>query len=178
MELAKAAQSIGEVVTLISDIAEQTNLLALNATIEAARAGEMGKGFAVVASEVKALATQTAGATKEIASQIGNIQSSTDGSVAAMQAISKVIELINERSTAVASAVEEQSAATAEISRNVAEAASGTQQVTENIADVTTAAGETGSMSAQVLDAARALAEQAQVLRGDVDSFLADIKAA
>jgi methyl-accepting chemotaxis protein len=178
MDLAKAAQSIGEVVTLISDIAEQTNLLALNATIEAARAGEMGKGFAVVASEVKALATQTAGATKEIASQIGQIQSSTDGSVAAMQAIAKVIELISERSTMVATAVEEQSAATAEIARGVSEAASGTRQVTVNIAEVTTAAGETGTMSAQVLDAATSLAEQALVLRGDVDSFLADIKAA
>jgi methyl-accepting chemotaxis protein len=178
MDLAKAAQSIGEVVTLISDIAEQTNLLALNATIEAARAGEMGKGFAVVANEVKALATQTAGATKEIATQIGQIQSSTDGSVAAMEAIAKVIELISERSTMVATAVEEQSAATAEIARGVSEAASGTRQVTVNIAEVTTAAGETGTMSAQVLGAAISLAEQALVLRGDVDSFLADIRAA
>lgn len=177
-DMARAAQSIGDVVTLISDIAEQTNLLALNATIEAARAGEMGKGFAVVASEVKMLANQTATATKEIASQIGNIQSSTDGSVTAMSSISKVIQVLSDRSAAIAEAVEQQNLATAEIARNVSEAASGTEQVTVNITDVTKAAGETGATASQVLNAARELAEQSEILRKDVNSFLSDIKAA
>ncbi len=79
--MAAAADRVGDVVRLITDIAGRTNLLALNATIEAARAGEAGKGFAVVAGEVKALATQTAKATDEIAAQIGAIRASTGEAV-------------------------------------------------------------------------------------------------
>src|SRR5213079_3717535 len=77
-ELGSAATRIGEVIGLIQAIAGQTNLLALNATIEAARAGEAGRGFAVVASEVKSLASQTAKATEEIASQVAAIQAASD----------------------------------------------------------------------------------------------------
>ena len=120
--LAEAAQKIGDVVKLINDIAGQTNLLALNATIEAARAGEAGKGFAVVASEVKSLASQTAKATEEIASQIKSIQAATGDSVEAIKAIGDTIGRINEIATTIASAVEEQGAATQEIARNVQQA--------------------------------------------------------
>jgi methyl-accepting chemotaxis protein len=118
-ELSKAAVRIGDVVELINTIAGQTNLLALNATIEAARAGEAGRGFAVVASEVKALAEQTAKATGEIGQQVGSIQGATQESVGAIREISGTIERLSEISSAIAAAVEEQGAATQEISRNV-----------------------------------------------------------
>jgi methyl-accepting chemotaxis protein len=128
-ELSKAAARIGDVVELINTIAGQTNLLALNATIEAARAGEAGRGFAVVASEVKALAEQTAKATGEIGQQITGIQSATQDSVNAIKEISGTIERLSEISSTIAAAVEEQGAATQEISRNVQQAAQGTMQV-------------------------------------------------
>ncbi len=173
-----SAQKIGKVVALITDIAEQTNLLALNATIEAARAGEAGKGFAVVASEVKNLANQTAKATEEIAAQINDIQGATKSSVGAIESIFETIGQIDQISTTIASAIEEQTAATAEIARNVEQAAAGTQEVSSNITGVTKAAGETGQVSAQVLEAAKELATQSDSLRREVDGFLADIKEA
>ncbi len=176
--LAETAQKIGEVVNLISDIAEQTNLLALNATIEAARAGEAGKGFAVVASEVKSLANQTATATEEIASQISNMQGVTDETVKAIASIREVIGKIGETNTAIASAIEEQNAATQEIARNAQEAASGTQDVSGNIGNVQSAAGETGSAAGQMLQATGELTQQAELLRGEVDRFLGEIRAA
>ncbi|MGY0715063.1 methyl-accepting chemotaxis protein [Azospirillum argentinense] len=176
--LAEAAHRIGAVVQLITNIAGQTNLLALNATIEAARAGEAGKGFAVVASEVKQLANQTARATDEIASQIQAIQEATAGSVGAIEGIGRTIAAINEISTSIAAAIEEQSAATNEISRNVQQAAIGTREVSSNIAQVTEAAGTTGAAAHQVLGAAGGLASQAENLRRDVESFLAAIRAA
>jgi methyl-accepting chemotaxis protein len=176
--LAEAAQKIGQVVQLIQDIASQTNLLALNATIEAARAGEAGKGFAVVASEVKSLANQTAKATEEIAAQIGSIQTVTGEAVTAIQGIGGTIGHINEISTAIASAVEEQGAATQEIARNTQEAAKGTEQVSSNIAGVNRAAGETGSAASQVLASAEQLGRQSETLRTDVNRFLEKIRAA
>jgi methyl-accepting chemotaxis protein len=176
--LADAATRIGEVVKLISDIAEQTNLLALNATIEAARAGEAGKGFAVVASEVKALASQTAKATEDIAAQIGAIQGAVGGSVEAIKGIGVTIGEISEIATAIASAVEEQGAATQEISRNVQEAARGTQEVSRNIGQVSEASAATGAAASQVLSAATERSSQAETLRGQVERFLADVKAA
>jgi methyl-accepting chemotaxis protein len=176
--LADAAQKIGDVVKLINDIAGQTNLLALNATIEAARAGEAGKGFAVVASEVKSLATQTAKATEDIASQIGAIQQATHESVSAIQGIGKTIAEINEVAATIAAAVEEQGAATQEIARNVQQAAKGTGEVSTNITGVTTAAGETGTAATKVLESCTALTSEADRLRREVDSFLGNIRAA
>jgi methyl-accepting chemotaxis protein len=176
--LKAAADKIGEVVQIISDIAEQTNLLALNATIEAARAGDAGKGFAVVANEVKSLANQTAKATDEIRAQIGQIQSETGAAVDAIKGISTTIERINEIAQSVASAVEEQGAATQEIARNVQEASTGTMEVTRNISGVSEAASETGEGSNEVLSAASELSAQSERLRGEVDGFLQEIRAA
>jgi methyl-accepting chemotaxis protein len=176
--LADAAQKIGDVVNLINDIASQTNLLALNATIEAARAGDAGKGFAVVASEVKSLATQTGKATEEIGGQIHEIQEATGEAVQAIGGISDIISQINEISGAISSAVEEQGAASREIAGNVAQAATGTQEVSGKIVEVEQAASETGQTAALVLTAADELAKQGDALRGQVDQFLADIRAA
>lgn len=173
-----AAQKIGQVVSLITNVAEQTNLLALNATIEAARAGEAGKGFAVVASEVKNLATQTAKATEEIAGYIEGIQSATKTSVSAIESIFQTIGQVDEIATTIASAIEEQTAATAEIARNVEQASSGTREVSSNITGVTRAASETGQVSSQVLEAAQVLATQSERLHGEVDRFLANIRSA
>jgi methyl-accepting chemotaxis protein len=174
--LSEASARIGDVVKLISEIASQTNLLALNATIEAARAGEAGKGFAVVASEVKNLANQTAKATGDIAAQIQAIQTSTEEAVRAIQGIGRTIGQINQISGAIAAAVEEQGAATAEISRNVQEAATGTREVSHAIQRVSASAGETGSGAAQVRDAAAELSLQAERLAGQADSFLVAVK--
>ena len=176
--LAEGSQKIGEVVDLISDIASQTNLLALNATIEAARAGDAGKGFAVVASEVKSLASQTAKATDEIASQIGAIQSATNDAVTAIKGIGEKIGEMEEVATQIASAIEEQGAATGEISRNSQEAATGTQEVASNVAGVNQAATETGSAASQVLGAAGELSKHAETLRAEVDKFLGEVRAA
>ncbi len=177
-ELRQAAQSVGDVVSIITDIAEQTNLLALNATIEAARAGEAGKGFAVVASEVKSLAEQTSQATEQIRNEIADIQRATEGSLTAMEDIDKIIREIDERASAVSSAINEQKFATQEIASNVSEVAGGTAEVTENIARVNDAAVQTGVTSKQVEMASEELRTEADHLRGEIDQFLGDIKVA
>ncbi len=177
-ELATAAARIGDVVELINNIAGQTNLLALNATIEAARAGDAGKGFAVVASEVKALAEQTAKATGEISTQISGIQAATQQSVGAIKEIGDTIGRMSEIASTIASAVEEQGAATQEISRNVQQAAQGTMQVSSNITDVQRGASETGSASTQVLSAAQSLSSDSTRLKVEVSNFLSAVRAA
>ena len=174
--LVEAVDRIGEVVTLISDIAEQTNLLALNATIEAARAGEAGKGFAVVASEVKSLANQTAKATEDIAQQISGIQTATKESDKSIQDILEVIQHIDEISSTVAAAVEEQGAATNEIAVNIQQASQGTTDVTRNMVDVNQATQKTGEAAGTVSQASQNLSEQFDAMKKSVDSFLQSVR--
>jgi methyl-accepting chemotaxis protein len=176
--LADNAARISVVVDLIQTIASQTNLLALNATIEAARAGEAGRGFAVVASEVKNLASQTAKATDEIRQQIGDMQNVTSTAVTAIRNISSTITEINDVTTAIAAAVEEQGAATREIARNIQHAAGGTSEVSSNIVGVSNASNEAGTAAADVLSASDALRREADVLRAEIDAFLSNIRAA
>jgi methyl-accepting chemotaxis protein len=176
--LAENASRISVVVDLIQVIASQTNLLALNATIEAARAGEAGRGFAVVASEVKSLANQTAKATDEIRSQIASMQQVTTSAVGAIRNIGQTIGEINEVTTAIAAAVEQQGAATREIARNIQHAAGGTAEVSSNIVGVSTASEEAGAAAGEVLSASSALRREAEVLRAEIDAFLSNIRAA
>ncbi|MBU4215535.1 MAG: methyl-accepting chemotaxis protein [Actinobacteria bacterium] len=143
-KLGTSSAEIGDVVKVITSIAEQTNLLALNATIEAARAGEAGKGFAVVAGEVKDLARETARATGDIARRVEAIQADTRGAVNAIGQIGTIVSSINDYQTSIASAVEEQSATTADISRGVAQAATGSGEITGTITEI--AAGASASV--------------------------------
>lgn len=173
-----SADKIGEIIETIGAIAGQTNMLALNATIEAARAGAAGKGFAVVASEVKALASQTAKATEDIAHRLHGIQQSTGQTVGAMGSIVSAVEEINEIAGSIAAAVEEQSAATSEISRNLGGAREGATTVNENIGGVHQAAEETGSAASRVLATAESLGKESAALRREVQAFLEEIKVA
>ncbi len=176
--LADAAQRIGDVVSLINEIAGQTDLLALNATIEAARAGDAGRGFAVVASEVKSLSGQTSKATDEIRAKIAEMQSATAQSVQAMQTIGETIGRIDEVSSTIASAVENQGDATREIARNVQQASAGTAEVSSNVVGISQAAADTGEIAARVSSASQRISDQVDTLRSEVERFLAATRAA
>jgi methyl-accepting chemotaxis protein len=170
-KLGQSSTEIGEVVKVITSIAQQTNLLALNATIEAARAGEAGKGFAVVANEVKELAKETAKATENIGRKIEAIQSDTQGAVAAIGQIGSVIGQINDIQTTIASAVEQQSATTNEISRNLAEAAKGSNEITGTISGVAEAAQSTTQGAMETQKSAHDLERMAAELKQLVGQF-------
>ncbi|GAB4081085.1 methyl-accepting chemotaxis protein [Modestobacter muralis] len=171
VKLGDSSREIGNVVKVITSIAEQTNLLALNATIEAARAGEAGKGFAVVANEVKELAQETARATEDIARRVEAIQGDTSGAVAAIGRISEIIGSINDFQLTIASAVEEQTATTNEMSRSVQEAAGGSTEIATNITGVSTAASSTTQALGQTRQAVDELSRMASDLRGSVARF-------
>src|SRR5262249_38863802 len=177
-ELSEAGARIGDVVKLITSIAEQTNLLALNATIEAARAGDAGRGFAVVAQEVKTLAGQTAKATDEIGSQIGNMQLVTRESVDAIKAIGQTIGRISDIAASISAAVEQQRAATQSITQSVRSAAGGTAEVVANIRNAARGADETGESSNRMFTSARALSGESLRLKGEVGKFLGGMRAA
>lgn len=174
--LSVAASDIGSVVKLIEGIASQVNLLALNATIEAARAGEAGRGFAVVAGEVKNLANQVGHAAQDITGQIGGIQKKTDQAVTTINNITTIIRQVNEISSTIAAAVEEQSAATKEISRSIAQTAEDTTKVTTNIAGVTEAIGKTKVSAGHLTQTADHLEEGARSLETTVDAFVTRIR--
>ncbi|WP_121255012.1 methyl-accepting chemotaxis protein [Nocardioides ferulae] len=170
-KLGDSSIEVGNVVKVITSIAEQTNLLALNATIEAARAGEAGKGFAVVANEVKELAQETSRATDDISRRIETIQADTQAAVTAITEISSIIAQINDSQSTIASAVEEQTATTNEISRNVAEAASGSTHIASSITNVASAANETTTAAGSTSQAAEELARMASEMQQLVGRF-------
>ena len=173
--LAQGARKIGDVTKLIRNIAGQTNLLALNATIEAARAGEAGRGFAVVASEVKSLAVQTAKATEDISSQILEVQNSTDKAVEAIGRIAHRMQEIDSYTTAVAASVQQQSAATNEISQNVTSAAGGAKLIVTVLREVAGATIETQDSAQTVLAASELVEKAAANLRSEVEGFLTKV---
>ncbi|TFH68106.1 methyl-accepting chemotaxis protein [Cellulomonas sp. HD19AZ1] len=169
--LGSSSQEIGNVVKLITQIAEQTNLLALNATIEAARAGEAGKGFAVVAGEVKELASETAKATEDIARRVEAIQGDTAGAVDAIGQIEGIVRSINDYQLTIASAVEEQTATTNEMSRGVGEAATGSGEIAANITGVASSAQEASTTLGQMGASVAELARLSDDLRQRVGAF-------
>jgi methyl-accepting chemotaxis protein len=177
-QLAQAAEQIGGFVGMISAIAGKTNMLALNATIEAARAGEAGRGFAVVASEVKALAEQTAKATAEIGEKIAAIQASTQLFAENIDRIARTTGETSAAATGIANSVEEQGAATNEITRNITEASQGVAGVAESVQAVAVAADAASATSGEVLEASRQLTRQASDLAVHMERFLLSLNAA
>jgi methyl-accepting chemotaxis protein len=177
-QLSAGVDRIGDVVKLIRDIAEQTNLLALNATIEAARAGESGRGFAVVAAEVKALASQTAGATEDITEQVTSIQNLTNDTVGAIRAIGEVMNDIDLISAAIAGAVEQQTSSTETIARNVQQASEGANDLANNMGVVTKAVDATNHAASAMLKVSETFLTQAGTIEKAVDAFLKKVAAA
>ena len=173
-KLSASSAEIGEVIKVITSIAQQTNLLALNATIEAARAGESGKGFAVVANEVKELAKQTAKATEDISRKITAIQTDTHGAIEAIATISGVINHINDISGTIATAVEEQSATTNEMTRNLGDAARGSKDITGSISGIAQAAESTSLGASDTQKAVQELVQMSAQLSSLVEQFKID----
>lgn len=173
--LSESAEHIGSVINLIRDIAEQTNLLALNATIEAARAGDAGRGFAVVASEVKQLAEQTSKATDEISTRIEGIQSSVRDAASSITNITEKIGEMRELTTAVASAVDQQQAATEEIAEAARRASDGTNNAATNMDVVAHAIQQTRGEAGTVNTATFMVSESSKGLASDVEEFLEDV---
>lgn len=175
-ELNRLADSIGAIVGSIRGIAEQTNLLALNATIEAARAGDAGKGFAVVADEVKKLASETTNQTEQINDQVNQIQIAVRATVEAVNGIIHDIRTIDNATTTVAGAVEEQNAATSEIGRNVHQISEETGRVSSAIQEVIESSEISTKAATSVLFASEELGQIAEMLESEVAGFLSEIR--
>jgi len=175
-ELSTSSQSIGEVISLIDEIANQTNLLALNATIEAARAGEAGKGFAVVASEVKALASQTSGATQEITGHINQIQEISKNIVCGIADVKNIVEENFNIISTVNNAVEQQACATREISTNIRQAATGTHDISSQITLAQNGISTTLHASRQVQETSDRLSHNSNQMKDIIVEFLQDIR--
>jgi methyl-accepting chemotaxis protein len=175
--LAESAQRIGDIVKLIQTIAEQTNLLALNATIEAARAGDAGRGFAVVASEVKSLAVQTAKATEAIVGQILAVQGSTASAVDSIRRITQRMHEIQHYTSGVAASIEQQHAATSNISSNVASAARAAETMARVLGEVAGAAAKTHTSAEVVLGTSLSLETAMADLSQHIEAFLKNVAA-
>ena len=171
-ELGEAADKIGKVTETITEISEQTNLLALNATIEAARAGEAGKGFAVVANEIKELAKQTAEATLDIKTLIDDVQGTTKTTREEITQISSIIGGVNNIVATIATAVEEQTAATREIANNISQASEGIQEVNENVNQCSAVAGDISQDITEVSSSAQRISQSSHGVKGSADALL------
>lgn len=170
--LAGAAESMGNIISLIEKITGQINLLALNATIEAARAGEAGKGFAVVANEVKMLANQTAKATQNISLEIAQMQKVASSVIQVLDAIKLSIDDMNMYVTAVAGSIEEQSAVTQEISSNMQSASQGVGKITQDMTGIAASTEQTNQATLRVQNAAKTLSAQAHELNTEIGVLL------
>jgi methyl-accepting chemotaxis protein len=173
-----ASVRINDVTGLIGTIAAQTNLLALNATIESARAGEAGKGFAVVASEVKNLAAQSAKATESIQTEIGAMQNIIGDVVGVIGDIVARISQLDGENTAIAAAVEEQSATTAEIASSLRNAAKAVDGLEGSIGRVSGMAEDAGKAMGSITEASRTVADEAVQLREATQALIKRLQAA
>lgn len=171
-ELAEVSERIATIIGSVQSIASQTNLLALNATIEAARAGDAGKGFAVVAQEVKVLAGQTAKATDQIIARVGEIQTSTRRAVEGNEQLVGMMTDILHATTSVASAVEQQNAATSDIARSVQMVADGTVRLASNITEVRSGASRTEDFAGSVLAASQKMMTQSSLIEEQLRAFV------
>ena len=169
--LGDGAAEIGSVVRLITQIAKQTNLLALNATIEAARAGEAGRRFAVVAGEVKDLAAESARAAEDIARRIEANQEQTASAVAVIEEIAEVVRRIDEYQSAIATAVDQQSTTTGEMSRQINEAAASFQAIAGAVDGLAVGAEESSGVAQRLRDDAAGVASMSDRLRAHVATF-------
>lgn len=176
-ELSEAAETIGNVVSLIRNIAKQSNLLTLNATIEAARAGETGKGFAVVASEMRQLTKQTSEAADEINTQITNIQAATSEAVRSIHDIAQKMKDANTATMTIATVVEQQRAATNEIFYNMQKATVAAGESNEIIVGLAVDASEASQSTNRVLHTSQESLATAAKLRKTVEGFLNRIQA-
>lgn len=176
--LEEAAQKIEQIIHIIGDIAGQTNLLALNATIEAARAGEAGKGFSIVASEVKSLATQTVQATENISLNVRDIQAITQEAVTDMNALVTEMKDVNQMTTEIAGAINQQNSTNVEIDQNIRHTAEGIHDISESIQSVTDATSQSKLASNDLSGIATDIDQQSTNLHRALKSFLDQMRAA